>query len=536
MGDFGIAIVSNRRLWDEYCFEMEEDHDSISEALLRKEKELQHLAKLRISQLQEQLTLKDQFASELQQRLKRVCEDFNYNFQLIEERDRELSSLEQQVAALTSACKAKDADVADMRRLLDSKDDDYRAESDFLKQQLEDAQSTAKELRTRESQALQLQEEVSYRLASLEQVLRDKDRDLAKTSALLNAHTSALDEERRDFQTQLAGERAKYERSRQEDREKHEELLAAHRNCGQILKDCEKRLREEANTLQILSADKDGQLEESERKVKLLEEEKNSLFKEVQRLRRDKEAEITEIRAKMVDESTLFQLKDQVRSLQDSLAAANSHKSTFEEVINSLERELDLERKERAKSKRLVRDTQARIETETSVALEKNTQWQTIAESRAEEVASARVSTMQRNLVQAEEQGRQLERELTRTRKALELERNQGQEEGRRNAALMAQLATLEREKARLTAEVRTTKGQQSEAEVRQLRVEIETLRREALQDTRRDLHISPPARPPVHSPDSIPSRDARPQVGLKQRLARVKDQLETQFHAKETS
>ena len=288
--------------------------------------------------------------------------------------------------------------------------------------------------------------------------------------------------------------------------------------------------------MQILSADKDGQLEESERKVKLLEEEKNSLFKEVQRLRRDKEAEITEIRAKMVDESTLFQLKDQVRSLQDSLAAANSHKSTFEEVINSLERELDLERKERAKGKRLVRDTQARIETETSVALEKNTQWQTIAESRAEEVASARVSTMQRNLVQAEEQGRQLERELTRTRKALELERSQGQEEGRRNAALMAQLATLEREKARLTAEVRTTKGQQSEAEVRQLRVEIETLRREALQDTRRDLHISPPARPPVHSPDSIPSRDARPQVGLKQRLARVKDQLETQFHAKETS
>ena len=66
---------------------MEEDRDSISEALLRKEKELQHLAKLRISQLQEQLTLKDQFASELQQRLKRVCEDFNYNFQLIEERE-----------------------------------------------------------------------------------------------------------------------------------------------------------------------------------------------------------------------------------------------------------------------------------------------------------------------------------------------------------------------------------------------------------------------------------------------------------------
>lgn len=526
-------------------FEME-DRDSISDALLRKEKELQHLAKLRISQLQEQLTLKDQYASELQQRLKRVCEDFNYNFQLIEERDRELASLEQQVAALTSACKAKDADVSDMRRLVESKEDDYRAESDFTKQQLVDAQETIKELRNRESQALQLQEEANFRLDSLEQTLREKERDLAKASAVISAQSSALEDQRLDFQRQITAEKSKFERSRQEDREKYEELLGEHRKCGQILKDCEKRLREETNTLQILSADKDGQLEESERKVKTLEEEKSTLSKEVQRLRRDKEVEITEIRAKMVDESTLFQLKDQIRTLQDSLTAANSQKSTLEGVISSLERELDLERKERSKDKRLVRDTQARIESETSMTLEKNSQWQTIAESRAEEVNTARVRNRQRNLVQAEEQGRQLERELARTRKALEIEKERGQEEAKRNAALMAQIAALEREKARLIAEARTSKGSQSEPEVNQLKVEIQTLRRDkmvsdqALRDLRVDLEtrLSPqapkPSSIPMLSPDSIPSRDPRPMAGLKQRLARVKDQLETQFHSNE--
>ena len=180
------------------------------------------------------------------------------------------------------------------------------------------------------------------------------------------------------------------------------------------------------------------------------------------------------------------------------------------------------------------------------MTLEKNSQWQTIAESRADEVNTARVRIRQRNLVQAEEQGRQLERELARTRKALEIEKERGQEEAKRNAALMAQIAALEREKARLTAEARTSKVQQSEPDVNQLKVEIQTLRRDkmvsdqALRDLRVDLEtrLSPQALKvtsiPMLSPDSIPSRDPRPMAGLKQRLARVKDQLETQFHSNE--
>ena len=63
----------------------------------------------------------------------------------------------------------------------------------------------------------------------------------------------------------------------------------------------------------------------------------------------------------------------------------------MEDVVASLERELDLERKERTKDRRAVREAQARLETEASVAIEKHSQWQAIAESRAEEVSVARV-------------------------------------------------------------------------------------------------------------------------------------------------
>ena len=371
---------------------MEDDHDTISDALLKKERELQHIAKLRITQLQEQLTMKDQYVTELQQRLKRVCEDFNYNFQLIEERDKELASLEQQVSALTSACKAKDADLSDLQRIMQTKEDDWKAEIDFLKLQLEDAKDINKDLKARENEGFQIQQELSYRVESLEAALREKDREIAKCTALLASHSASNDEEIRQIHHQLNTEKARFERLIQEERNKSTEISEEHAKCGVILKECEKRLREEANNLQILSANKDGQIEEMEKKIRLLEEEKSEFLKEIQRLKRSKDAEISEIRSKMIDENVIFELKEQLRISKDALSVATAHKSTLEGVISSLERELDLERKERVKDRRVVRDVQARIDTETSVVNEKNAQWQVIAESRAEEVAVTRVS------------------------------------------------------------------------------------------------------------------------------------------------
>lgn len=144
--------------------------------------------------------------------------------------------------------------------------------------------------------------------------------------------------------------------------------------------------------------------------------------------------------------------------------------------------------------------------------------------------------------MQAEEQARHFERELAKVKKILELEKEKTLEVEKENAALMAQLAGAEREKARLHAEVRTIKGVQSDREVEQLHREVTALRREkgALEQTVQDIRLGlelrrdlPPPSPPVRtpsmlSPDSIPSRDGM--AGLKQRLARVKDQLETKF------
>ena len=370
---------------------MDDEHDSISEALLRKEKELQHIAKLRIAQLQEQVTLKDQYVSELQQRLKRICEDFNYNFQLIEERDRELHSFEQQVSALTSACKAKDADLSDLRRALQSKDDDYKADVEYLKQQLDDAQQGLEVMKSREAQLMQQEAEAALRVETVEKTLREKDRELAKVSAMVEARMATLENERNQLSDRLAAEGEKFDRLMEIEREKLRDVIEEHKQCATILKDCERRLKDETNTLQMLNASKDGQLEDAEKRIKSLESERSDLIKETQKARKDRESELADLRSRITDEAEVARLTEQIRVLQDANLSAKSQKSTLEEVISSLERELDLERKERTKDRRSVRDAQARLESETHFAIEKNTQWQTIAESRAEEVATARV-------------------------------------------------------------------------------------------------------------------------------------------------
>ncbi|CAG9311939.1 unnamed protein product [Blepharisma stoltei] len=81
---------------------MESSEDSnLTQMLLRKEKELQNLSKLRVAQLQEQLTLKDQTIYDLESQIRRLHNDFNYNLALIKQRDEEIADLEQKVSELS---------------------------------------------------------------------------------------------------------------------------------------------------------------------------------------------------------------------------------------------------------------------------------------------------------------------------------------------------------------------------------------------------------------------------------------------------
>lgn len=156
---------------------------------------------------------------------------------------------------------------------------------------------------------------------------------------------------------------------------------------------------------------------------------------------------------------------------------------------------------------------------------------------------------------------RYLERDLARTNKTGELERGRQQEDSKKVAALEAQVKSLEREKARLTAELRHSKLTVFDVESQQLRQEVETLRREKAEsdlalrelrlelERRRDLQ-KPDYHAASHSSfdlkrtslnsmqrevslDNIPSKDTRYMAGLKHRLAVVKDELETKFHGR---
>ena len=166
--------------------------------------------------------------------------------------------------------------------------------------------------------------------------------------------------------------------------------------------------------------------------------------------------------------------------------------------------------------------------------------------------------------MQAEEQARHFEREFVRMKKALELETVKFTEESRKNTALMTQIATVEREKARLMAEVRMAKvAGGSDGEIRREKSSVDLQIRDRREiDTQRDADLAyrdriaqsipRPLESDLLSPsfqgkkqsmdrfpvkketglDTVPSRDSRLMIGLKQRIALVKDQLENEFQS----
>ena len=479
-----------------------EEEGSWTDSLHHKDKELHQIAKLRIAQLQEQGTLKDQYIVELQQRLKRICEDFNYNFQLIEERDKELRNFEQQIAALNSALKAKDAEIADFRRLLQTKEDDLKAEVDFLKLKLEDCTQTNEQLRSREANYLQQEADTSLQLESFQRTFND----LSQAHSVLDSRCALLEEQKSSLEKQLEAER-----------ERCREVLESHRMCRNV----EERLRDEVRNLQTVSEGRTARVEELEERTKTLETEKSETAKEVGRMRKEREAEVAEIRARIAEEGESARLKQQLKNLQEAYSLAKSQKETFEEVTSGLERELDLERKERAKDKRALREAQNRAENDSA---DRGMHWQSIAESRAEELVQVR-----RTATQAEEQVRALERELQRYKKTSELEDRKRHDDSRQLSSLQSQLASIEREKARLQAELRQIRPPDLDPLVTRRGAQRFISPTHSFDLKRQSFDMSSDRK--EVSLDTVPSRDVRLMAGLKQRIAQVKDQLDAKFN-----
>ena len=76
--------------------------DSLTSMLLKKEKELQELSKLRISQLQDQIIFKDKTIFDLESQIRRLHDDLAYNLSLMQQRDEEIADLENNISSLLS--------------------------------------------------------------------------------------------------------------------------------------------------------------------------------------------------------------------------------------------------------------------------------------------------------------------------------------------------------------------------------------------------------------------------------------------------
>lgn len=75
--------------------------DSLTNMLLQKEKELQDLSKMRISQLQDQLLFKEKNIFDLECQVRRLSEDSSYKANLISQRDAEIADLESTISQLS---------------------------------------------------------------------------------------------------------------------------------------------------------------------------------------------------------------------------------------------------------------------------------------------------------------------------------------------------------------------------------------------------------------------------------------------------
>lgn len=135
---------------------MEENisEESLTTLLLKKEKELQNLAKIRINQLQEELKHKDRLNQELEAQLVKIQEDFNYNLQIIEERDHEIADLDAAYKSLNQALYEKENTQNESRSQdhlykaqEEAKNNDYEKIIQELSNQLDEITSQINELK-----------------------------------------------------------------------------------------------------------------------------------------------------------------------------------------------------------------------------------------------------------------------------------------------------------------------------------------------------------------------------------------------------
>jgi hypothetical protein len=102
--------------------------------LLKKEKELQELSKLRISQLQDQIIFKDKTIFDLESQIRRLHDDLAYNLSLMQQRDEEIADLENNISSLLSQNSAHPVHIENLKSEINTLSIELKKSEEYIRQ------------------------------------------------------------------------------------------------------------------------------------------------------------------------------------------------------------------------------------------------------------------------------------------------------------------------------------------------------------------------------------------------------------------
>ena len=212
----------------EFNSSFEPPEDSLTAMLLKKEKELQQLSKLRINQLQEQIIFKERTIFDLESQIRRLNDDLTYNLSLIQQRDEEIVDLESTIASFMDDSHSYTSEISNLKIELKNFQMKLERSEEYIRE-LQGSREGCNEMQTKLQEAysqiskLKYQEEFnsekyreiennSLELSNMNEHFKENIKEKENMINKLLYNQENFEREKSDFALKLKNEKEKYER------------------------------------------------------------------------------------------------------------------------------------------------------------------------------------------------------------------------------------------------------------------------------------------------------------------------------------
>eukprot|EP01138_Halocafeteria_seosinensis_P003918 gb/GECG01004004.1/.p1 GENE.gb/GECG01004004.1/~~gb/GECG01004004.1/.p1 ORF type:complete len:1089 (+),score=223.89 gb/GECG01004004.1/:1-3267(+) len=320
--------------------------DTLRSLIVQKEKELHEINEYRIQSLETTLQERDKELQDLQSKFGRLRDDFRYNLQLIEERDKELDEAEKHSQQLQQHLAEKDEENQRLYSSLHRSDEAYQKMQQQLKEAEEYYQRQINDIKSGMEQAKEAHEqevrdwerEYQQMKEELEQRVQEKEKSIEyQRNELIQMYDSSIKEVKSEASQRLS---------------KLQETIDGH--CATI-KEYESTLANVRRELKDRDDEKND-VQQSKSKLEMqvrdlqkdAEETENHWSRRVDQLNSEKE-ELYEQKQSIIDEyeAKLERLSNQLYDFQNSLHDEQQrHQREFQEMKSQLESQHDRETRE----------------------------------------------------------------------------------------------------------------------------------------------------------------------------------------------